>query len=167
MIYPDADRSNKFQKKLLTRRANQGYVDIIAEIVTPAPGNRQRVFCSVRDHRSEKFQFVELISLHFMQIFGLSEIVVDTSGKSGAQRHHRRNHQARAETSAAGFFVRFPRNRMAAAYRDAASPNARRTSVAGVPPFEPSFATLLAGMRERVGARRGLKSTTARGPRWG
>jgi len=44
MIYPDADRSNKFQKKLLTRRANQGYVDIIAEIVTPAPGNRQRVF---------------------------------------------------------------------------------------------------------------------------
>jgi hypothetical protein len=35
MICPDADRSNKFQKKLLTRRANQGYVDIIAEIVRP------------------------------------------------------------------------------------------------------------------------------------
>jgi len=29
----------------LTRRANQGYIDIIAAIVKPAPENRQRVFC--------------------------------------------------------------------------------------------------------------------------
>jgi hypothetical protein len=83
MICPDADRSNK-SKKLLTRRANQRYVDIIAEIVTPAPGNRPRVFCSVRDDEPENFQFVELISLHFLQFFGFSEIIIDTSGKSGA-----------------------------------------------------------------------------------
>ncbi|MGQ7379003.1 hypothetical protein ACTGVF_11465, partial [Streptococcus suis] len=44
----------QISKKPLTRRANQGYVDIIAEIVTPAPGNRQRVFCSVPDDQSEK-----------------------------------------------------------------------------------------------------------------
>jgi hypothetical protein len=28
----------------LTRRANQGHIIIIADIVRPAPGNRQRVF---------------------------------------------------------------------------------------------------------------------------
>jgi len=29
----------------LTRRANQGHIDIIADIITPAPENPQRVFC--------------------------------------------------------------------------------------------------------------------------
>jgi hypothetical protein len=51
----------------LTRRANQGQNDIIAEIETPAPGNRQRVFRSMQDNRSGKFQFVEFVSLHFPQ----------------------------------------------------------------------------------------------------
>jgi hypothetical protein len=45
--------------------------------------------------------------------------------------------------SAAGFFVSFFRNRTAVAYRDATSPNACRTGVAGVPPSEPSFANII------------------------
>jgi len=73
MICLNIDTRTNF-KKLLTRRANQGYVDIIAEIVTPAPGNRPRVFRSVQDDRSEKFQFVELISLHFLQFVDISKI---------------------------------------------------------------------------------------------
>jgi hypothetical protein len=52
----------------------------------------------------KKFQSVEAVSLHFLQFVDGSKIV-DTSGKSGAKQHHRRNHQARAEKSVAGFFV--------------------------------------------------------------
>jgi hypothetical protein len=60
-------------KKRLTRRANQGHTDIIANIVKPAPGNRLRVFRSVQDNRSGKFQFVELVALHFLQFVDSSK----------------------------------------------------------------------------------------------
>jgi len=51
----------------LTRRANQGHIDIIANIVKPAPGNRQRVFRFPPDDRPRQFQFVEAVSLHFSE----------------------------------------------------------------------------------------------------
>jgi hypothetical protein len=63
---PNQDGQNQITLRL-TRRANQGHIGIIAEIVKPAPGNRQRFFCSVQDNRSGKFQFVELVALHFPQ----------------------------------------------------------------------------------------------------
>jgi hypothetical protein len=49
----------------LTRRANQGHINIIADIVAPAPGNRQRAFYWRGRYRQRQFQIIELVSLHF------------------------------------------------------------------------------------------------------
>jgi hypothetical protein len=87
----------------LTRRANQGDINIIADIVKPAPETAAGFLFTPNDWL-KKFQSVEAVSLHFLQFVDGSKIV-DTSGKSGAKQHHRRNHQARAEKSVAGFFV--------------------------------------------------------------
>jgi hypothetical protein len=51
----------------LTRRANQGHIDIIADIVKPAPGNRQRAFHCARRYPQRQFQIIEPVSLHFQQ----------------------------------------------------------------------------------------------------
>jgi hypothetical protein len=51
----------------LTRRANQRHIIIIADIVRPAPGNRQRVFCLRRCNSQRQFQMIESILLHFPQ----------------------------------------------------------------------------------------------------
>jgi hypothetical protein len=67
-------RCAKPNNKALDASGKSGaMINIIAEIVTPAPGNRQRVFCSVQNSRSGKFQFVELISLHFLQFVDISK----------------------------------------------------------------------------------------------
>jgi hypothetical protein len=49
----------------LTRRANQGHIDIIADIVKPAPGNRQRTFYWRQRYPQRQFQMIEPVSLHF------------------------------------------------------------------------------------------------------
>jgi len=49
----------------LTRRANQGHINIIADIVAPAPGNRQRAFHWRRRNPQRQFQIVEPVSLDF------------------------------------------------------------------------------------------------------
>jgi hypothetical protein len=59
----------------LTRRANQGHIDIIAEIVTPAPGNRQRFFLFTPDDWLKKFQSVKAVALHFLQFVDGSKII--------------------------------------------------------------------------------------------
>jgi len=51
----------------LTRRANQGHIDIIVGIVGPAPVNRQRAFHLQRRYPQTQFQIVEPVSLHFPQ----------------------------------------------------------------------------------------------------
>jgi hypothetical protein len=51
----------------LTRRANQGHIDIIAAIVVPAPANRQRAFHWRRRNLQGQFQIIEPVSSHFPQ----------------------------------------------------------------------------------------------------
>jgi hypothetical protein len=68
-------KSAKPITKCLTRRANQRHINIIAAIIKPARGNRQRVFRFMQDNRSGKFQFVELVALHFLQFVDGSKIV--------------------------------------------------------------------------------------------
>jgi hypothetical protein len=102
----------------LTRRANQGHINIIADIVAPAPGNRQRAFHWRRRNPQRQFQIVEPVSLDFRSFvyrpissdcgnyrfrtsrpcFDISRKCsdnpkkgFDTSGKSGAYQHHRKN----------------------------------------------------------------------------
>jgi hypothetical protein len=52
-------------RQRLTRRANQGHIGTIADIVKPAP-TTGRGFSFWDDHPNQ-FQFVETIPLHFMQ----------------------------------------------------------------------------------------------------
>jgi len=59
----------------LTRRANQGHIYIIADIVRPAPENRQRAFCLQRCNPQKQFQMIEPVSSHFPQfVDGLKKI---------------------------------------------------------------------------------------------
>jgi len=58
----------------LTRRANQGHIGIIADIVKPAPENRPRVFPFSQD-RPKQFQLVEIVSSHFMQFADGSKMI--------------------------------------------------------------------------------------------
>jgi hypothetical protein len=58
----------------LTRRPNQGHIDIIAKSVRPASGNRQRAFF-LRDDCSRMFQFVESVSAHFLKFLDGAKMV--------------------------------------------------------------------------------------------
>jgi hypothetical protein len=105
----------------LTRRANQGHIDIIANIVQPAPGNRQRVFHFVRSYRQRQFQVVEVVSLHFLLL------VYDLEKNLTRRANHRHNgiiaeiiRPARRNPPRA-FLLEFS-NRTAAARHDAAPP---------------------------------------------
>jgi hypothetical protein len=50
----------------LTRRANQGHIGIIADIIEPAPETAAGFFIS-QDNRPRPFQFVETVSSNFPQ----------------------------------------------------------------------------------------------------
>jgi hypothetical protein len=154
----------------LTCRANQGHADNIGEIIQPVPGDRQRFFhlCGIVD--KDSCNFSNVLRCVFRILFTVRK-QFDTSGKSPAYRHHRKSSGARAERSAAGFFIgifllEFP-NRTAAARHDATSPNAPspgRRKRAAVRTFNCVPCVQLAGTRERAGPRRGIKPTAARGP---
>jgi hypothetical protein len=113
------------RKLRLTRRPNQGHIAIIADIVKPAPGNRQRVFRFLQDSRSRKFQFVEFFSLHFLQFVDGHE--------NGLTRRANQGHNdiiaKPARRNPLRVFLLSFSNRTAAAHHDATSPNARRTGV--------------------------------------
>jgi len=63
----------------LTRRANQGHIGIIADVVKPAPKTGGGFFV-FRYDPSKQFQFVETVLLHFMQ-FGNGSKWFEPSGK--------------------------------------------------------------------------------------
>ena len=58
----------------LTRRANQGHIGIIADIVEPAPETAAGFFIS-HDNRPKRFQFVETVSSNFLQFVDRSKTV--------------------------------------------------------------------------------------------
>jgi hypothetical protein len=58
----------------LTRRANQGHTDIIADIVEPAPETARGLFVS-QNNRPERFQFVETVSSNFLQFVDRSKTI--------------------------------------------------------------------------------------------
>src|SRR4051812_30695039 len=87
----------------LTRRPNQGHTTIIAKLVRPVPGDRPRVFCC-RMIAQGCFNSSNLFQCIFLNLKRL-EKWFDTSGKSRAKRHHRKNCKTRAEKSDAGFFI--------------------------------------------------------------
>ena len=114
----------------MTRRANQGHINIIADIVAPAPGNRQRAFHWRRRNPQRQFQIVEPVSLDFRSFvyrpissdcgnyrfrtsrrcFDISRKCSDNPKKDLTRRANQghiniiaRTDKARAEKSAAGF----------------------------------------------------------------
>ncbi|WP_154072590.1 hypothetical protein [Bradyrhizobium erythrophlei] len=88
--------------KNLTRRANHRHIFIIARILEPAPGNwprafsiEPRFFAIARSKAKKQSSRRRTIWKKF-----------DSSGKSPAYLHHRKNFRARAGKLAAGFFNR-------------------------------------------------------------
>jgi len=59
----------------LTRRANQGHIDIIANIVQPAPENRQRVFVLWHSIGKDSFNLSKLFHCIFCILFTASKRV--------------------------------------------------------------------------------------------
>jgi hypothetical protein len=59
----------------LTRRANQGHIGIITDIVSPAPQFRQRAFHFAKDDRPKQFQFVETVLSNSRQFVDGSKMV--------------------------------------------------------------------------------------------
>jgi hypothetical protein len=57
----------------LTRGANQGHIDIIANIIEPAPETAAGFFMSKTITR--RFQFIETVSPNFPQLVGRSKTV--------------------------------------------------------------------------------------------
>jgi len=57
----------------LTRRANQGHTDIIANIVKPAPENRQRVFHLGETIGKDSFNLSKLFHCIFSILFTASK----------------------------------------------------------------------------------------------
>jgi hypothetical protein len=89
----------------LTRRANQGHIDIIADIVAPAPGNRERALHWRRRYPQRQFQMLEPVSLHFPQFIDPLKKNLTRRANQGQINIIAKFHRARAEKSAAGFFV--------------------------------------------------------------
>jgi riboflavin synthase alpha subunit len=89
----------------LTRRANQGHIDIIADIVEPAPENRQRAFQWRRRYPQRQFQVIEPVSSHFPQFVNGSKRSLTRRANQGHINIIAKIHKARAEKSAVGFFV--------------------------------------------------------------
>ncbi len=89
----------------LTCRANQGHITIIADIVRPAPENRQRAFCLRRCNPQRQFQMIEPVSLHFPQFIDGPKKNLTRRANQGQINIIAKSTKARAEQSAAGFFV--------------------------------------------------------------
>jgi hypothetical protein len=61
-------------QRRLTRRANQGHIGIIADIVKPAPKTGGGFFI-LQDDPSKQLRFIETVPLHFMQFGNGSKMV--------------------------------------------------------------------------------------------
>jgi hypothetical protein len=89
------------EPKNLTRRANHRHIFTIARILKPAPGNWPRAFSI-----EPRFRHCEEQGGEVIQPPSNDPKEFDTSGKSPAYLHHRKNFRARAGKLVAGFFNR-------------------------------------------------------------
>jgi hypothetical protein len=130
----------------LTRRANQGHIDIIADIVEPAPENRQRAFQWRRRYPQRQFQVIEPVSSHFPQFVNGSKRSLTRRANQGHINIIAKTRPGRRNPPWA-FLLKYP-NRTAAARHDASSsslsPERRQRAAVRAP-------TTLAGTRERGG----------------